>query len=152
MQRYKCIIAYDGTDFSGYQIQPNGRTVQAELEKALGKLHKNDSIKVTGSGRTDAGVHAEGQVIHFDSSLQIPADRWVKAINSMLPPDIAVLSVEKKDSDFHARFSATGKVYRYKISLGRSRNPFNRNYVYQLSTPIGFRSHRACCRTSDWDA
>ncbi|RDI38976.1 tRNA pseudouridine(38-40) synthase TruA [Falsibacillus pallidus] len=129
MQRYKCIIAYDGTNFSGYQIQPEGRTVQGELEKALGKLHKQQAVKVTGSGRTDAGVHAKGQVIHFDSPLNIPEDRWVKALNSMLPDDAGILSVEKASPDFHARFSAVGKEYRYKISLGRTKDPFNRNYV-----------------------
>lgn len=72
MQRYKGIIAYDGTGFSGYQIQPNKRTVQSELEAALSKMHKGMEVKVSASGRTDAGVHAKGQVIHFDSPLQIP--------------------------------------------------------------------------------
>ena len=91
MQRYKCIISYDGTNFSGYQVQPNKRTVQSELEAGLAKLHKGKEVKVFASGRTDAGVHAKGQVIHFDSSLSIPIERWPVALNSLLPDDLAVV-------------------------------------------------------------
>jgi len=76
MQRFKCKIAYDGSTFSGYQVQPSKRTVQSELENTLKKLHKGQEIKVFASGRTDAGVHAKGQVIHFDSPLSIPLERW----------------------------------------------------------------------------
>ena len=93
MQRYKCIVSYDGTDFSGYQVQPNKRTVQSELEATLAKMHKGAQVKVSGSGRTDAGVHAKGQVIHFDSPLPIPEHKWELALNSLLPADISVLSV-----------------------------------------------------------
>ena len=93
MPRYKCIISYDGSGFSGYQVQPNKRTVQSVLEAVLTKMHKGEPVRVSASGRTDAGVHAKGQVIHFDSPLHIPADKWERALNSMLPEDLSVLSV-----------------------------------------------------------
>ena len=131
MQRYKCIISYDGTNFSGYQVQPNKRTVQSEFEAALAKLHKGKEVKVFASGRTDAGVHAKGQVIHFDSPLSIPESRWPTALHSVLPRDIAVLSVECVSDKFHARYTAIGKEYRYFLYLSAKRDPFKRNYAYQ---------------------
>ncbi len=131
MQRYKCIISYDGTGFSGYQVQPNKRTVQSELEAVLAKMHKGQHVKVSGSGRTDAGVHAKGQVIHFDSPLSIPAEKWGVALNSLLPADISVLSVEKTSPSFHARYDAVGKEYRYFLHISQVRDPFLRNYAYQ---------------------
>lgn len=130
MQRYKCTISYDGTLFSGYQIQQNARTVQSEIEAALMKIHKGRGIKITASGRTDAGVHAKGQVIHFDSPLSIPMDRWRMALQSGLPNDIAVIEVEKVHSSFHARFDAKGKEYRYFIKRSKIHDPFSRNYQY----------------------
>lgn len=133
MQRYKCTISYDGLGFSGYQIQPNKRTVQLELEAVLAKMHKGDPIKVSGSGRTDAGVHAKGQVIHFDSPLPIPEEKWEVALNSMLPEDISVLSVTKVNESFHARFDAVGKEYRYVLHLSSKRDPFLRKFAYQYS-------------------
>jgi tRNA pseudouridine38-40 synthase len=131
MARYKCIISYDGSGFSGYQVQPNKRTVQSVLEATLSKMHKGDTVKVVGSGRTDAGVHAKGQVIHFDSPLLIPADKWEKALNSMLPEDISVLTVASVTESFHARFDAKGKEYRYVLHLSQKRDPFLRKFAYQ---------------------
>ncbi|ETI69230.1 tRNA pseudouridine(38-40) synthase TruA [Neobacillus vireti] len=136
MQRYKCVISYDGSGFSGYQVQPNKRTVQSELEAMLAKMHKGASIKVIGSGRTDAGVHAKGQVIHFDSPLPIPEQKWEVALNSMLPEDISVLSVKKVDPSFHARFDAVGKEYRYVLHLSPIRDPFQRNYASRYPYPL----------------
>lgn len=130
MQRYKCIISYDGSNFSGYQVQPKKRTVQKEFEAVLAKMHKDKPVLVSGSGRTDAGVHAKGQVIHFDSPLPIPKEKWLLALNSMLPKDMAVLSVEKVSPSFHARFDAIGKEYRYFLYLSSTRDPFQRNYAY----------------------
>lgn len=129
MPRIKCTIAYDGARFSGYQVQPHSRTVQEELEKALSVIHKGLDIKVTASGRTDAGVHAKGQVIHFDTSLAVPVHRWPSALNSRLPSDIAVKTAEMVPDSFHARFSAKGKEYRYKIYQAAVRDPFNRFYA-----------------------
>ncbi|HDU1142621.1 TPA: tRNA pseudouridine synthase A, partial [Listeria monocytogenes] len=103
MTRYKAIISYDGSGFYGYQVQPNTRTVQAEIEKALTKMHKGKTVRVTASGRTDTGVHAKGQVIHFDSELDITAEKFQKALQVMTPFDISFLTVEEVPDDFHAR-------------------------------------------------
>lgn len=130
MQRYKCIISYDGSGFSGYQVQPNKRTVQSELEAVLAKMHKGEQIKVSASGRTDAGVHAKGQVIHFDSSLPIEEKKWEMALNSMLPEDISVLAVKRASATFHARFDAVGKEYHYVLQLSSKRDPFRRHFAY----------------------
>jgi tRNA pseudouridine38-40 synthase len=140
MQRLKCIISYDGTNFSGYQVQPNKRTVQSELEACLAKLHKGNEIKVFASGRTDAGVHAKGQVIHFDSPLSIPEDRWPTALNSLLSDDIAVLSAEYANPSFHARFCARGKEYRYVLRLSSKCDPFMRNYAYHYPYPLNLEA------------
>jgi tRNA pseudouridine38-40 synthase len=136
MQRYKCVLAYEGTGFSGWQIQPNKRTVQSEIEAVLAKMHKGEIVKVSGSGRTDANVHARGQVIHFDSPLAIPVEKWGLALNSLLPDDVAVLSAEKVSPDFHARFLAKGKEYRYKLHLSKVRDPFLRNFAYWYPYPL----------------
>ena len=130
MQRYKCTISYDGSSYCGFQIQPRDRTVQGEIEKALKKLHKGQEIKIQASGRTDAGVHAKGQVIHFDSILDIPAEKWSVALNTLLPHDIVVQHTEAVSSSFHARFNVTAKEYRYFIQLGERRDPFKRAFAY----------------------
>jgi tRNA pseudouridine38-40 synthase len=140
MPRIKCIVSYDGTGFSGYQVQPGKRTVQGELEKALEKLNKGRSVRVSASGRTDAGVHARGQVIHFDTTLEIEPARWQIALNSLLPDEIAVLSVDIAKSDFHARFDAVGKEYRYFLLLSKNRDPFQRNYAYQFQYELGLEA------------
>jgi tRNA pseudouridine38-40 synthase len=140
MPRIKCIVAYDGTSFSGYQVQPGKRTIQGELEKVLEKLNKGASIRVSASGRTDAGVHARGQVIHFDTTLEIEPDRWRKALNSLLPADIAIQTAEIARPDFHARFDAVGKEYRYFLLPSKTRDPFQRNYAYQFPYPLDFKA------------
>jgi tRNA pseudouridine38-40 synthase len=137
-QRIKCIVAYDGTNFAGYQIQPNKRTVQGELEHALTTMHKGQSIRVFASGRTDAGVHAYGQVIHFDSPLTIPVNGWIKALNALLPDDIVVKEVEKVDSSFHARFSVTSKEYRYKVRITQEKDVFSRNYTFHFPYSLNY--------------
>ncbi|WP_226679313.1 tRNA pseudouridine(38-40) synthase TruA [Mesobacillus jeotgali] len=142
MPRIKCTISYDGTGFSGYQVQPGKRTVQGELEKALEKMNKGASIRVSASGRTDAGVHARGQVIHFDTTLEIEPARWHTALNSLLPVDIAVLSVDIAKPDFHARFDAVGKEYRYFLLPSKHRDPFQRNYAYQFQYELNFDAMR----------
>jgi len=135
MQRIKCIISYDGSLFSGYQVQVDKRTVQGEIEAVLTKMHKT-AVKVIASGRTDAGVHAYGQVIHFDTTLDIPAARWVQALNAMLPHDISVLSAEYAEPSFHARYDAKGKKYRYVIDLRKIRDPLKRNYSFHYPHDI----------------
>ncbi|MEC1178151.1 tRNA pseudouridine(38-40) synthase TruA [Metasolibacillus meyeri] len=129
--RLKATISYDGTQFSGYQVQPGERTVQLELEKVLMKMHKGERVHVTASGRTDARVHASGQVIHFDTSLVIPTDSYQKALNVQLPSDIRVLSVEQVTDDFHARYSVAGKRYRYIWDCSKIQSPFRRFYTVE---------------------
>ncbi|MCJ7843084.1 tRNA pseudouridine(38-40) synthase TruA [Lederbergia sp. NSJ-179] len=129
MQRYKATISYNGSAFSGFQIQPNGRTIQAELEKVLAKMHKGQRVKIVGSGRTDAGVHARGQVIHFDSPLQIPIESWQKGLNALLTDDLVITELEKVDPNFHARFDAKGKTYRYKVYTQKTRDPFRHYFA-----------------------
>lgn len=132
-RRLKATISYDGTLFSGYQVQPGERTVQLELQRVLSVMHKGEQISVTASGRTDAKVHATGQVIHFDTRLAIPTDKYMKALNVQLPRDIRVLSVEEVEMDFHARYSVTGKRYRYIWSCEAVQSPFRRFYAVDTS-------------------
>ncbi|MDE7056630.1 MAG: tRNA pseudouridine(38-40) synthase TruA, partial [Lactobacillus sp.] len=135
--RYKMTMAYDGHLFHGFQMQPNQRTVQGEIEKALQKMTKGKRVIVEGSGRTDAGVHALGQVIHFDyPGNVIPADRMILALNSMMPMDIIFKDCEIVNEDFHVRYSAKGKWYRYRVSLDRFVNPFKRFYTGHYPYPL----------------
>ncbi|MEI5909227.1 tRNA pseudouridine(38-40) synthase TruA [Bacillus spongiae] len=136
MQRVKCIVSYDGTLFSGYQVQPSKRTVQLELEKALKQIHKGTDVRITASGRTDAGVHALGQVFHFDTPLTIAENRWTIALNSLLNKEIVVLHSEFVPQDFHARYSVQKKEYRYKLNISPFPSPFTRNYAYHFPFPL----------------
>ena len=109
------VVAYDGTDFGGWQRQKNARSVQEELEKALQTIHGHP-VKLTGAGRTDAGVHALGQVAGFFSDIPtIPIERFKVALNSLLPKDIRVMSASPAPGDFHARFDASLRRYRYFV-------------------------------------
>lgn len=144
MQRIKATLSYDGTHFSGFQKQPNTRTVQGEIERALKVIHKEE-VKVHASGRTDASVHALGQVIHFDTPLSIPLNRWPKALNSQLPDDIYVLDVTFVPSDFHARFDAVEKEYRYRIFRGEG-DVFRRHYVYMCPYPLHIEEMKRAAR------
>jgi len=145
MVRYKCQVTYDGAAFHGYQVQPKKRTVQSELEQALTRLHKGETVKVTASGRTDAGVHAKGQVIHFDSEINMPVSKWQVALNAILPGDIAINSVEIVEEHFHARFDAVGKEYRYFVDNRKIRDPFQRNYSYHYPYILGIEQIREAC-------
>lgn len=129
MTNYKMIMSYDGTKFHGYQRQNELRTVQGVVEKALEKMTKGTHVDIHGSGRTDAGVHAIGQVISFYYPGNIPAPNMQKALNSLMPLDILFTSCEIVDEDFHARFSTKGKRYMYRVDLGHYTNPFKRNYT-----------------------
>ncbi|MGO1061038.1 tRNA pseudouridine(38-40) synthase TruA [Planococcus sp. FY231025] len=129
MKRMKAKIAYDGSGFAGYQIQPEARTVQQELMAVLQNIHKGEVIQVVASGRTDAKVHATGQVIHFDTPLSIPVSGWLKALNVLLPEDIRVLEIAEAEPGFHARYHTVGKTYRYKWDRSPIINPFTRHYM-----------------------
>ncbi|WP_350494314.1 tRNA pseudouridine(38-40) synthase TruA [Peribacillus frigoritolerans] len=142
MPKYKCVIAYDGTDFAGYQVQPEKRTIQSEFEAVLAQMHKGTIIKVTASGRTDSGVHAKGQVLHFESPLTFPTENWIKAFSALLPTDIIALEVDIVPDDFHARFHTTGKEYRYIVARSKLRDPFKRNYAYHYPYPLNVKAMR----------
>lgn len=136
--RYKIILAYDGTNFAGFQMQPNQRTVEGVLKRIVNKIAKNPTpeISVYGSGRTDAGVHALGQVVHFDLSIEMSEQSMLHALNSQLPLDMQVKKVEIVDETFHARFTTHGKKYQYRMALGQFVDPFKRNYTGHWKFPI----------------
>lgn len=145
MSKIKCTIAYDGTNFNGYQVQPGKRTVQGELEKALEKVHKGVTVRIQASGRTDTGVHAKGQTIHFDTELNIPGNSWKKALNALLPDDIYVVSSEIAHEDFHARYDVVEKEYRYYILNKREPDIFNRYYIHHFPYPLNIEAIQAAC-------
>ena len=126
MIRVKITLSYDGTNYHGWQIQPNACTVQGELQKALSQLFSTD-ITVFGCSRTDAGVHAKKFVCHTDLPRPFPLDKLPFAVNSHLPGDIAVKKAEEADPDFHARFSCKGKTYSYRLYNARIRDPFEKH-------------------------
>ncbi|HSX38468.1 MAG TPA: tRNA pseudouridine(38-40) synthase TruA [Chlamydiales bacterium] len=132
--RYKLTIAYDGTAYSGWQAQPNAMTIQPLIQKALATLLRAP-ISLTGSGRTDAGVHARGQTAHFDTSQPIIPKRLKLSLNALLPLDIRILQVEPADPDFHARYSAKSKIYHYHLHLCPVMDPFKRHYATQVFGP-----------------
>lgn len=135
--RYKMTVAYDGHLFHGFQYQPRQRTVQGTIEAALSKMTKGKNVIVEGSGRTDAGVHALGQVIHFDyPDKPIPPERMICALNSLMPLDIVFKKCEIVDEKFHVRYSAKGKWYRYRVSLDRFVDPFKRLYTGHYPYPV----------------
>lgn len=135
MKNIKLTIAYDGTNYSGWQVQDNARTVQGEIEKALKTIMKKE-IKIHGSGRTDTGVHALGQTASFKADFSMPVEKISPALNSMLPLDIVIKKVEEVNIDFHARYSGKGKKYIYKIYNDKIRNPIYRNYSYFFNRDI----------------
>lgn len=133
--RYRIDFSYDGTNFNGYQLQPNLRTVQNELEKAVSYLNRQTHTSVQSSGRTDKGVHALNQVAHFDLEIDTTLDKIKRGLNSNLPEDIHVIKVSNVSNDFHSRFSSKKKEYVYKINVGEY-NPMERNYIYQHNRPL----------------
>ena len=131
MMTFAVKVQYDGSRYSGFQRQIKGATIQGELERAIFELTGVHSA-VTGSGRTDAGVHAIGQVISFKSESSIPADRWALAMNTKLPQDIKAISSCLVDDNFNARFDATSKTYRYLILPSSSSNPLMGKYAWVI--------------------
>lgn len=131
--RLKLTIAYDGANYGGWQIQPNARTIQAEIEEALAIVAK-ESVRLHGSGRTDAGVHALGQVAHFDPppNLTMNPFNWVPALNTKLPPQIRILECQEVSPDFHSRFSALRKTYTYRLCLTPILPPFLAKRAWHL--------------------
>lgn len=140
-QRYSLLIAYDGSAYAGWQVQPNSRTVQSELEAALRRI-AGVPVKLHGSGRTDQGVHAAGQVAHFDLPFAMPTSNLIKAMNALVPADIRILRARAVDADFHARRSAVRKEYRYYIWNSDTISPFTRLYRTHVRAPLDVRAMR----------
>lgn len=130
MANYKMVIAYDGTKYHGWQIQPNGLSIQQIIEEKLSIILR-ESVKIVGSGRTDAGVHALGQVAHFHAD-SVQLFKAMGSLNGLLPEDVRILALEEATSDFHAQYSAKGKIYRYHLFLDRVMNPFKRLYSWHV--------------------
>lgn len=148
MANIKVTVAYDGTNYHGFQEQRGTafQTVQSVLEEKLSRLAQRE-IRVIGASRTDAGVHARGQVIHFDAGhWPIPPRKVAYALNSLLPGDIAALGSEEVPDSFHARFSAAAKTYRYVINNGKRRSPFLRLYSYHVPRLLDAEAMRAGAR------
>lgn len=145
MRRIRLTVAYEGTAYVGWQRQPNGMSIQQRLEEAIlelsGTVHGLHS-----SGRTDAGVHARGMVCHFDTNSRLPLKAWRDGLNSKLPDDIAVREAAEATEDFHARFSATGKHYRYRILSSRTRSPLERLIAWHVRNPLNLPAMQSAAR------
>jgi tRNA pseudouridine38-40 synthase len=135
MKRIFLRVAYDGTDFVGWQIQNEGRTVEGELNKAINAL-TGETIEVIGASRTDSGVHAKGNVAVFDTESTVPADRFMYALNSLLPEDISVVESKEVAADFHPRHCSSIKTYEYRIFVSRINDPLKRRYAYRFPTEL----------------
>ncbi|MDO4814118.1 MAG: tRNA pseudouridine(38-40) synthase TruA [Gemella sp.] len=129
---------YDGSNYFGFQIQPDRITVQEVIEKALKRIHKGQDIRIYMSGRTDSGVHAYMQPIHFDTPYKIPEDAWVKSLNANLPADVRITGAKIVEDDFHVRYDAISKTYEYKLYLGKYVDPFLVNYVGHYQYEFNF--------------
>ena len=134
-QRYFITLSYDGTNYHGWQVQPNGNSVQEELQRALSLLLR-EPIAITGAGRTDAGVHARMMVAHFDTDQPVDCAQLAYKLNRLLPKDIAVQRVEPVEAEMHARFSATSRTYHYFIHTHK--DPFCRQYSCELHYDLDF--------------
>jgi tRNA pseudouridine38-40 synthase len=135
MRNLKLILSYDGSDFAGWQVQPDAATVQGTLASAIGRI-TGEKVLPQGSGRTDAGVHALAQVATFVTESSVPTENFVKALNDILPASVRVLEVEEAAADFHARKSARAKTYRYRIYRAAICPPFLARYVWHYPFPL----------------
>ncbi len=139
-RRMKAVIEYDGTAFVGWQSQINGRAVQDVLERSLYELLR-EQVRVTGAGRTDAGVHARGQTAHFDTRSALSAETMLRGLNALLPEDVAIRSIAEAPPDFHARYSASSRAYSYTLHRGRS--PLRRRVAWQVYARLDDAAARA---------
>ncbi|MBV8811441.1 MAG: tRNA pseudouridine(38-40) synthase TruA [Acidobacteriaceae bacterium] len=135
MRRLRFNVAYDGTDFNGWQVQPGLPTIQGTLEDAIGRI-EGQAVHVAGSGRTDAGVHAFAQTAAVTLTNRIPPDNFRHAVNRLLPPTIRISSVTEADPDFHPRFHAKRKTYEYRLYRDEICPPFDRRFVYHYPYPL----------------
>ncbi|MCB9764865.1 MAG: tRNA pseudouridine(38-40) synthase TruA [Alphaproteobacteria bacterium] len=133
---WRVVLEYDGAAFNGWQSQPQGRCIQDVVEHALSRLLGGEAVTVHASGRTDAGVHALGQVCSFRAHADRPPERMLAGLNALLPPDVSCLEATPAPPDFHARFSATGKRYRYVIRVGPGRSALRRGRCWPIHWPL----------------
>lgn len=141
LSRWKCTVAYDGTTFAGWQIQPNAVSVQQVIEERLLAVLKHQT-DITGSGRTDAGVHARGQVFHFDAHWPHDPAKLLTALRIGLPPTIQVKTARSVPETFHARFSAKGKIYHYEICHGGYADPFTQAFTWSMPRTLDVEAMR----------
>ena len=134
-KNFRLTIEYDGTGYHGWQVQPNGSSIQQEIESALEKMTQQ-KIRLLASGRTDAGVHALGQVANFMCQTEISSEAFQKGLNSLLPKDIVIREVIQVQSQFHARYDATGKLYRYHILNQSIPSAIDRHYSWWIRSPL----------------
>lgn len=134
------------TDFSGFQRQPHCRTVQEEIEKTLLRLNSGQAVTIHGAGRTDAGVHAYGQVIHFDLPQARDVEKLRFGLDTQCPEDIDIVSVEQVSDDFHARYNPHSKTYEFLVDIGRPKNPMMRHYATHYPYPVAFESMRVAIK------
>lgn len=145
MHTLKCIIQYDGANFAGFQIQPHKRTVHGEIERALRKLHKGMHIRIHASGRTDRGVHAVGQTIHFQTPFDMDLRNWKQALNTYLPDDLYMTDIEHVPASFHARYDAVEKEYRYKVYQSEEYDVFRQHYAYHFPHVLDIEKMQEAC-------
>jgi tRNA pseudouridine38-40 synthase len=145
MRNIKLVIEYDGTNYHGWQLQPGLKTIQGILESRLSTITKGD-VTLYGAGRTDAGVHALGQVANFRTDSRMTHEEFRMALNSVLPGDIVIKHVQEVQEDFHARYSAVSRTYRYTILNEKTPSVFLRNYVYQVPYSIDVDSMADACK------
>ncbi|NLY85068.1 MAG: tRNA pseudouridine(38-40) synthase TruA [Tissierellia bacterium] len=155
MKNIKLIIEYEGTNYSGWQIQENAITIQGKIEEALEKL-LGEKVKLIGSGRTDGKVHALGQVANFLTSSNIPGDRYKYALKQLLPEDITIIDSEEVDINFHSRFDAIKKRYKYLVYNGKMPRALYRNFTYHLPYEVDIEkmieASKYFCGTHDFAA
>jgi tRNA pseudouridine38-40 synthase len=144
MARFKLVLEYAGTRYSGWQIQKNARTIQGELRRVVSEVTKKSDFEIYGSGRTDAGVHALGQVAHLDVETRMAPEPLRLAVNDLLPADIHVLAIERAAPRFHARHDAVARSYLYQIS--RRRTAFGKPYVWWIKDELSVTKMRAAAR------
>ena len=142
---FKITLAYDGTDFVGWQRQPEGASIQGLVEDALAEIEKRP-VAVAGAGRTDAGVHAVGQVASFTLARDIDPATLARALNAKLPEAIRVMDARIAPEGFHARFDAVSKTYRFRIATGPAMDPFERRYAWHIPGPLDLDAMRAAAR------
>jgi tRNA pseudouridine38-40 synthase len=141
MPKYRMVVAYDGTHYAGWQVQPHGVSIQATLEARLAQILRQP-VAVTGASRTDAGVHARGQVAHFLVAKPPDLTRLLYSLNCLLPADIRVLELEAVPEEFHARYSTLGKLYHYLLCTSQAQDPFARFYAWHYPYPLNLAAMR----------